>query len=137
MKDLRKLIHLPLVGAEEAYGLNTFINLFQSKSLNIFMPDIKYCGGVVEATKIGLALEALSRGSISIHCPSGPISLLASAHVTSAIGSPLPLEHAVYEVDWRKSLINPNENIKEGNLIIPEGFGLAASLNYKLLTILN
>ena len=33
MKELRKLIRLPLVGAEEAYGINTFENLFKNESL--------------------------------------------------------------------------------------------------------
>jgi len=93
------------------------------------MPDIKYCGGVEEAIKIGMELNKLSSNSFSIHCPSGPISLLGSAHVTSALNTKLPLEHAVYEVPDRKQFIIPEEKIINGEYCLPGGLGLGVKLN--------
>ena len=66
---------------------------------------------------------------ISMHCPSGPISLLTSAHVTSAIQAHLPLEHAIDEVEWRKELLLPSESINNGNYILSDNHGLGSTLD--------
>jgi len=68
-----------------------------------------------------------------MHCPSGPVSLLASAHATAAFGPRLPLEHAVYEVDWRAEVLEPAERVAGGALILPDGPGLGARLNKRLV----
>mgnify|MGYP000934524071 CR=1 FL=1 len=74
-------------------------------------------------------LENIKNGTVSMHCPSGPISLLASAHATLAFGNILPLEHAVYENNWRHKILEPFEIIKKGNLEIPDGDGLGARID--------
>ena len=92
------------------------------------MPDVKHCGGVAEAYRSGrAAIEA--GGNVSLHCPSGPVSQLASAHVTAAIAGDLPLEHAVYEAPWRRDLLVPPERIEGGRLWFPTGVGLGATLD--------
>ena len=99
-------------------------------AVSVIMPDIKHCGGVVEAVRAGRS--ALGRGgAFSLHSPSGPISLLASAHVTAAVPGALPLEHAVDEVDWRAELIAPAESIQAGRLLLPAGPGLGAVLDWR------
>ena len=64
-----------------------------------------------------------------MHCPSGPLSLLASAHATAAFGPQLPLEHAVYEAEWRHEVMEPFEEIKNGEFIIPDGPGLGGRVD--------
>ncbi|MQG04467.1 MAG: hypothetical protein FI674_01800 [SAR202 cluster bacterium] len=131
LKEIKKRIKGNLVGGEEFYGMERFSELLKSKTLDILMPDVKYCGGIEEAVKIGMSLDKISNGSFSIHCPSGPISLLGSAHVTSALNSELPLEHAVYEISDRSDHLHPPEKIKQGKLFFPRGNGLGAKPNYK------
>ena len=129
LKKIKTVIKGSLVGGEEFYGENKFLELLNTKVLDILMPDIKYCGGIEEAIKIGIELSKISNQSFSIHCPSGPISLLGSAHVTSALNSSLPLEHAVYEISNRYLYISPPEKIINGKFCFPEGTGLGAKLN--------
>ena len=96
------------------------------------MPDVKYCGGVAEAVRTGRS--AIARGGgFSLHSPSGPISLLASGHVTAAVDGALPLEHAVHEVDWRADLLTPPERIQGGRLRLTSAPGLGAELDWDLL----
>ena len=78
-------------------------------------------------------LDGIINDANLMHCPSGPISLLTSAHITSAIESNIPLEHAVEEVNWRKDLIFPAENIENGNINIPKGNGIGANLNLEMI----
>ena len=117
LKELKLRIKGKLVGGEEFYGVNKFYTLIENDFLDIVMPDIKYCGGIEEAINIGIKLESISDECFSIHCPSGPISLAGSAHVTSALSSKLPLEHAVFEIQDRHEFVYPNENIKNGKYI--------------------
>ena len=119
---------LPVAGGESGYGGDFFDHLLEVRAVSVIMPDIKHCGGVVEAVRAGRS--ALGRGgAFSLHSPSGPISLLASAHVTAAVPGALPLEHAVDEVDWRAELIAPAESIQAGRLLLPAGPGLGAVLD--------
>ncbi len=128
-----RMIHdrseLPIAGGEHAYGLDLFTRFIEEDVLDIVMPDVKFCGGPVEAYRIGVELETAFRGSVSMHCPSGPLSLLASAQATAAFGNVLPLEHAVYEVDWRHTVLEPYERVEDGHLVIPEGSGLGARVD--------
>lgn len=69
-------------------------------------------------------------GAFSLHSPSGPISLLASAHATAAVPGAFPLEHAVGEVHWRADLITPAERIDNGRLHLPQAAVLGATLDW-------
>lgn len=152
LRQARDEAALPFAGGERGYGLDLFARLLDDGGLDIVMPDVKHCGGVAEAYRTGVEMERahaldLSTGSgwlrvaagrVSMHCPSGPVSLLASAHVTDAVGrsvdwgggGPLPLEHAVFEADWRREVLEPAERVDGGSLVIPDGPGLGAGLDY-------
>ena len=129
LKTIRDKAKLPISGAEHGYGLRLFTRLIHQNVLDIVMPDVKFCGGPVEAYLIGRELEARRKGSVSMHCPSGPLSLLASAHATASFGYKLPLEHAVYEVDWRHEVLDPFEKIENGYFYLPDGYGLGARVD--------
>ena len=121
---------LPVAGGESGYGGDFFDHLLEVRAVSVIMPDIKHCGGVVEAVRAGRSAQQRG-GAFSLHSPSGPISLLASAHVTAAVPGALPLEHAVDEVDWRAALIAPAERIEDGRLLLPSGPGLGAVLDWR------
>ena len=48
---------------------------------------------------------------------------------TAAFGNFLPLEHAVYENDWRHEILEPSEFVRDGFIHLPEGYGLGAHLD--------
>ncbi|MFQ6028683.1 MAG: mandelate racemase/muconate lactonizing enzyme family protein, partial [Dehalococcoidia bacterium] len=121
-------ISMPTAGGEAGYGADFFADLIESKAVNVIMPDPKFCGGVAEATKAGrAALQA--GGNVSLHCPAGPVSQLASAQVTAALPGAMPLEHAVNEASWRKELMQPPERIEQGRFWFPSGTGIGAALD--------
>ena len=125
-------VPMPVAGGESGYGVEFFDGLLDGRAVAVVMPDVKYCGGVAEAVRAGRS--AIGRGGgVSLHSPSGPISLLASSHVTAALAGALPLEHAVHEVDWRADLIEPAERIERGRLLLPSTVGLGAVLNGKVV----
>ena len=123
---------MPLAGGESGYGVEFFDGLLDADAVSIVMPDIKHCGGAVEAVTIGLSARARGKG-FSMHSPSGPVSLLASGHATAALPDSLPLEHAVYEADWRAELLTPPERVEDGQLWLTDGAGLGAELDWDLV----
>ncbi len=132
LSKVLKKVSMPVAGGESVYGELSFSSLLKNGSLNVIMPDIKYCGGVAEAVKS--ARKALEiGGAYSLHSPSGPISLAASAHVTAAAGGALPLEHAIDEVDWRCELVCPFERIEAGKIILEDSPGIGCTLNDDVL----
>ncbi|MCH8310303.1 MAG: hypothetical protein IIB17_07390 [Chloroflexi bacterium] len=124
-------VPMPVAGGEIGYGADFFDELVASRAAAVVMPDIKYCGGVGEAATAGRRTIAAG-GGFSLHCPSGPISLLASGHVSAAVDGSMPLEHAVYEADWRADILEPPEIVRDGRLWMPGGPGLGATLNRDL-----
>ena len=126
---IRDRSKIKMAGAEMGYGVELFTKLMEDDVLDVVMPDVKFCGGPVEAYLIGRELESRWDSSVSMHCPSGPLSLLASAHASSAFGNKIPLEHAVYEADWRHEALEPYEVVKDGYLYLPDGPGLGARVD--------
>jgi len=131
---IKNAASMDVAGAEDAYGIEVFQSLIAAGITDVVMPDVKYCGGAGEAVLIGKTLEAISPGSVSMHSPGGPVSMLASAHATAAFGGSRPLEHAVWEVDWRATVLEPAEHIHDGQLFLPDGYGIGATLNEDLIS---
>ena len=115
-------------GGESGYGREFFRSVVEMGALNVVMPDVKYCGGLAEARAAGIAaMEA--GGDVSLHSPSGPVSLIGGGHATAAMSGAIHLEHAVYEADWRAELVRPYERVEGGRLWMPDGAGLGVALN--------
>ena len=119
-------------GGESGYGREFFRSVVENGALNVVMPDVKHCGGLAEARASGLAaMEA--GGDVSLHSPTGPVSLIGGGHATAAMPGAIHLEHAVYETDWRAEVVIPHERVEGGWLWMPEGAGLGAVLNSEIV----
>ena len=128
---LSNKLDVPLAGGELIYGTK-FFELLCKQGYDILMPDIKYCGGITEAVNISKIVASFGK-TTSLHNPSGPVSMLASAYTTLALSNPGKLEHAVYESPWRKDILNPQEVVKDGNLYIPNTKGFPSKIDHKAL----
>ena len=132
MAQIAARVPMPVAGGEDGYGEDMFADLIQRQAVRVIMPDVKHCGGAAVAARSGIAAIGAG-GGVSLHSPSGPVSLLASGHVTAAMPGAMPLEHAVYEADWRADLLTPPERVEDGCLHLPGGPGLGAELDWDLL----
>ena len=125
-------VPMTVAGGEMGYGEELFADLIENASVRVIMPDVIFCGGAAVAARSGrAAIDA--GGQVSLHCPSGPVSLLIGSHVTASMPGAMPLEHAVYEADWRADLLTPQERVEDGRLHLNPSPGLGAELNWGLL----
>ena len=125
-------VQMALAGGEMGYGEEVFADLIEGKAVEVIMPDVMFCGGAAVATRSGRAAN-VNGGSVSLHSPSGPISLLTGGHVTASIPGAMALEHAVHEAEWRADLLTPAERVEDGRLHLPSSAGLAAELDWEFL----
>ena len=125
-------VPMTVAGGEMGYGEELFADLIENASVRVIMPDVIFCGGAAVAARSGrAAIDA--GGQVSLHSPSGPVSLLTGGHVTASVPGAMPLEHAVHEVDWRADLLTPRERVEDGKLHLDRSLGLGAELNWDLL----
>ncbi len=125
-------VPMAVAGGEMGYGEDIFADLIAMDAVSVIMPDVMFCGGAAVAARSGRA-SIDAGGRVSLHSPSGPLSLLIGAHVTASVPGAMPLEHAVHEADWRSTLLTPPERLSGGRLHLTSSPGLGAELDWDLL----
>ena len=119
-------------GGESIFGLRGFLPYVNAQAVDVAMPDVKYCGGMLELKKIAALCEAAGM-PVSPHGPASPIGNLAAAHVSAAMPNFLILEFSYGEVPWRAELIDPPEELVNGRIHLRRRPGLGAGLNDRTL----
>ncbi len=127
---INKAAKMPTAGGESIYGVRGFYPYIKAEAVDIVMPDVKVCGGMIELKKIaGLAEGA---GLIaSPHGPASPVGNLTAAHVIATVTNFNILEFSYGEVPWRAELLDPPEEIVESALVLSKRPGLGHALNEK------
>lgn len=119
-------------GGESIYGVDGFYPYIAGKAADIVMPDIKYCGGLLELKKIA----AMAQGAgldVSPHGPASPVGNIAAAHVCATLPNFLILELGYGEVPWRAEVVEPVEPLAKGRYTLSTRPGFGFRLNDALL----
>jgi galactonate dehydratase len=127
-REIRRLIQQPMAAGEILYGVAGFAPLSLSKTVNVIMPDVKHCGGLLELTHIAAAAEQ-DGVDVAPHNPSGPISTAANVQVCAVLKNFRLLEFQWGEVAWRADLVKPQERFEHGTLRVPDRPGFGIDLN--------
>jgi galactonate dehydratase len=115
-------------GGESIFGREGFTQIIQEKALDILMPDVKHCGGILELKYIAAMAETAGL-QVAPHNPSGPIATAASVQAVATIPNFTILELAHGEVPWRNNIITPQEEFVDGFAIVSDRPGLGFQLN--------
>jgi len=118
-------------GGEVICGMKGFYPYIQAGAVDILMPDVKYCGGMLELKKIAVLAEAAGL-PVSPHGVASPVGHFAAAHVSAGLPNFLILEYSYGEVPWRAELIDPPERLVNGYLELPDRPGLGLALNDRM-----
>ncbi|MDP6416448.1 MAG: enolase C-terminal domain-like protein, partial [Gammaproteobacteria bacterium] len=121
-----------MAGGEFLFGVDGFAPLCQNRAVDIIMPDVKHCGGLLEALRISTLAEASSM-LVSPHNPSGPVSTAASVALCAVLPNFDILEFQWGEQPWRSILVNPPELFEEGSIRVSELPGIGISLDAEVL----
>jgi galactonate dehydratase len=133
MLEIKRRIPQPMAAGELLFGVSGFAPLVRQHAVDVIMPDVKHCGGLLELTHI--AAEAASENlMVAPHNPSGPVSTAASAQVCAALSNVNYLELQYGEVGWRGEMIAPAERFVDGQITIGDRPGLGIELNDAAIT---
>lgn len=127
-KAIERAIEQRLAGGEFLFGIEGFGPLCREQAVDVIMPDVKHCGGLLEARKIAAVAE-LDGVAVSPHNPSGPVATAASAQLCAGLPNFEILEMQWGEAAWRGDLVLPPERFENGSIAVPDGPGLGVELN--------
>ncbi len=131
-RDIRRLIQQPMAGGEILYGVAGFAPLSRNRTVDVIMPDVKHCGGLLELTRIAAVAET-DGVTVAPHNPSGPVSTAASVQVCAVLKNFRLLELQWGEVEWRQDVLNPPERFENGAIRVPDRPGFGVELNEKIV----
>ena len=122
----------PIASAESIYGIEGFRPFTAERCVDVIMPDVKHCGGILELNEIAAAAR-MKQVLVAPHNPAGPLSTAATAQAASTWPNFYILEYAWGEVEWRPDLLTPPERIEDGHLLLSQEPGLGHRLNPQIV----
>ena len=132
LAEINEAARMPTAGGESIFGVDGYYPYIKANAVDITMPDVKYCGGMLEMKKIAAMSEAAQKPT-SPHGPASPVGNVAALHVCATMANFQILEFAFGEAPWRPELIEPHEQPEKGHLSLSERPGFGITLNEKLL----
>ena len=92
------------------------------------MPDVKYCGGMLELKQIAAIAQGASL-QVAPHGPASPIGNIAAGHVCATLPNFHSLEYSHGDVPYRAALIRPRQELSRGDLVLSDRPGFGVSLD--------
>lgn len=132
LKNVRAQIELPISVGERLHTRWEFVAVLEQDLTDFLMPDVTWTGGISELKKISTMAEAYYV-PISPHDASGPINVLAGAHVMMSVPNFYKLETARHRLDAYDVFIETPIDVREGSLHVPDAPGLGIEINMDFL----
>jgi len=131
MRDIRASTKTPICCGENLYLRYGFRELLEKKAVDIIMPDIQKCGGLLEARKIA-DFAYTYYVPFAPHGVTSPIGTMASAHVCAVVPNFLVLEwHWIDDLPLWRSWVQEGEIIDKGFITLPERAGIGVEMDDK------
>lgn len=129
MRDVRQSTSTPICCGENLFLRHGFRELLEKRAVDIIMPDIQKCGGLLEGRKIA-DMAHTYYVPFAPHCVTSPIGTMATAQLCAAVPNFLILEwHWIDRQDLWRHWVKEGEIIEKGFIPIPERPGIGVEMN--------
>jgi len=136
MKNVRDSTHTPICCGENIYMRWGFRELFEKQAVDIIMPDIQKCGGLMEGKKIADMAHAYYI-PIAPHSQASPIGAMATAHMLATVPNFLVVEwhwsHPATRWERWKNFVKEGDIIEKGYIAVPDKPGIGVEMNEEYL----
>ena len=132
LREFRMKCGVLVAGAEMQAGGDAILPLLKNQALDVYMPDIRYVGGITGMMKMNSLLEAYDV-LVSPHNMCSVITCASSLHVSAVMKNFMHLEYHPAEAPWLRDFSDTYWDVKDGKFSIPEGPGLGVNLDLNLL----
>lgn len=132
LKQVREKVNAPISVGERAHTKWDFVPILENKLADYIMPDVTWTGGITELKKISALCEAYYV-PVSPHDASGPINVVAGAHVMMTVPNFYKLETSRWDLStYNPFLLAPLDN-SNGALKLTRLPGLGIEMNREYL----
>jgi galactonate dehydratase len=128
LQQVREQVPTRLCVGERLHTRFEFVPVLERRLADFIMPDVTWTGGITELKKIATMAEAYYI-PIAPHDASGPINLLAGAHVSLTVPNFYKLEARRVRFDFYNAFLSEPLEVRDGDLVVPKRPGLGVSLN--------
>jgi galactonate dehydratase len=132
LRQVREATSTRICVGERLHTRWEFLPVLENRLADYLMPDVTWTGGISELKKISTLAETYYV-PISPHDASGPINVLAGAHVMATTPNLYRLETSRADLSFYNEFIDHPLVIKNGELILPKRPGLGVELNLDYL----
>ncbi|MBJ88121.1 MAG: mandelate racemase [Acidimicrobiaceae bacterium] len=132
LQNVRDQINIPISVGERLHTRWEFVDVLENNLTDFLMPDVTWVGGITELKKVSTMSEAYYI-PISPHDASGPINVLAGAHVMMTVPNFYKLETARHRLNAYDIFMDKPLNVQNGRLLLPEEPGLGIEMNMDYL----
>jgi galactonate dehydratase len=132
LKNVRDQIDLPISVGERLHTRWEFTAILEQHLADFLEPDVTWTGGISELKKISTMAEAYYV-PVAPHDASGPINVLAGAHVMMTVPNFYKLETARHRLVAYDNFIQTPLDVRQGQLHLPDASGLGIEMNMDFL----
>jgi len=132
LKQVREKVNAQLCVGERLHTRWEFVPIFENGLADYIMPDVTWAGGITELKKISTMAEAYYI-PVSPHDASGPINVVAGAHVMMTVPNFYRVETAHHDLSSYNKFIQTPLNNTDGRLHLPNAPGLGIEMNMDFL----
>ncbi|MFC1552297.1 mandelate racemase/muconate lactonizing enzyme family protein [Candidatus Latescibacterota bacterium] len=130
LKMISDCCKTPVLVGETMFGAENHRKLFEERSIAMCHPDLIFCGGILEAKKIGDLAEQYGI-AMAIHMNNGPVAFFASVHSMAATENFMVMEYHSEEDKEYGDMVDgvPKPLVDDGYIQVPNSPGLGFELN--------
>jgi galactonate dehydratase len=129
LRQIRAQTRVPLATGERLVSRYDFAPLCSERLVDVVMPDVVHCGGILEMKKIAALAEAF-RVDVSPHNPQSEVSTLASLHVSMCTPNCTLLEiGSGQDPFWKDLFFGGHFRYEKGYALPPTRPGLGIDLD--------
>jgi galactonate dehydratase len=129
MRDIRESTSTPICCGENIFLRHGFRELLEKRAVDIIMPDLQKCGGLLEGRKIA-DMAAAYYVPFAPHCCISPLGQMASCHVCASVPNFLALEwHWFPRLPQWRNFVKEGEIIEKGYITVSDRPGVGVEVN--------
>ena len=132
LKQVKEETSVPISIGERLHTRWEVVPVLENGLADFLMPDVTWTGGITELKKISAMAEAYYV-PMTPHDASGPINVLAGAHVMMTVPNFYKLETSRYDLSGYNVFIDTPLDIRKGHLYVPDRPGLGVELDKEFL----
>ena len=115
---MRDQVQTSICVGERLHTRFEFVPVLEQRLADFIMPDVTWTGGITELKKIA-TMAAAYYVPVSPHDASGPINVLAGAHVMMTVPNFYKLETMRSRMDFYNAFVDTPLDVRRGELHVP------------------